>query len=162
MKTWWLWWKISGLTGHITGKSGISKGYHILITCDVSRIWPRVYIHCHKVHKWPRGFGKDGPNEARIVCENITPLIVGEEQQPGAKQIFKSNSRFTYDNYFSGNSIINYLGKNGFAAVMTCRRDRLLWNIPPQYFHKLKTDFKQRVKEARLLHPVVAVKETHT
>ena len=44
---------------------------------------------------------------------------------------------------------------------MTCRRDHLPSNIPPQYFHKLNTDSKQQAKEARILHPVVDVKDTH-
>ena len=69
--------KVSGLTGHITGKPGISKGGQIAITGAVSRIRPRVYVHCQNVHKRPSGFGKDVPNEARMLCENITPLIVG-------------------------------------------------------------------------------------
>ena len=77
------------------------------------------------------------------------------------KQIFKSKFHFTYDNYLSGDSIINYLGENGFVEVMTCHQDRLPSKIPPQYVHKLKTDYKQQFKEASFLHPVVAVKETH-
>ena len=44
---------------------------------------------------------------------------------------------------------------------MTCCQDRLLSNTPPQYFHKLNTDYKQLSKEARYIHPVVAVEETH-
>ena len=47
---------------------------------------------------------------ASILCNNIMPLIVGEEEQPGLKHLFKSNPHFTYDNYFSGDLIINYLG----------------------------------------------------
>ena len=99
--------KGSFLTGRITGKPGTSKGGQILITSGVIIIRPRVYVHRHKVHKRPTGFGKKGPNEARMLHEKITLLIVGEEQQPGAKQIFKSNPYFTYDNYFSGDTIMN-------------------------------------------------------
>ena len=67
-----------------------------------------------------------------MLFEKITPLIVGEEQKPGAKQIFISKPHFTYDNYFSGDFIINYLKKNGLSVVMTCRQDRLPSNIPPR------------------------------
>ena len=56
---------------------------------------------------------------------------------------------------------MNYLGENGFGAVMNCLWDSLESNSPPQYFHKLKTDSRQQPKEARLLHPVVALKNTH-
>ena len=57
---------------------------------------------------------------------------------------------------------MNYLGENGFSDVMTCRWDCLPPNIPPQYFHKLKTDSKQQSKEARFLHPIMDIKETRT
>ena len=43
--------KVSDLTCHVTGKTGIRKGDHIVITSDVSRIRPRVYVNFHKVHK---------------------------------------------------------------------------------------------------------------
>ena len=75
----------------------MSKGGQILITIDVSIIRPRVYVHCHNIHKRPPGFGKEGQNESRMLCEKIMPLILGEGQQPGVKQIFKSNTHFTYD-----------------------------------------------------------------
>ena len=138
-------------------KTGINKCVQILITSDVSKILTRVYVHCHNVHKRPPGFGKEGTNEARKLCENITPLIIGEYQKPGVKQAFQLNSQFTYDNYFSGDSIMKDFGKNGFGAVMNCRRDLLPSNIPPQYFHKLKNDYKQRSNKARSLHAVVVV-----
>ena len=56
---------------------------------------------------------------------------------------------------------MKYLVKNGFGSVMTCRRDCLPSQIPPQYLYKIKTYSKQRSKEARFLHTDVAVKETH-
>ena len=97
-----------------------------------------------------------------MFCEKITPLTVGEDQKPGAKQIFKLKPHFTYYNYFSGDLIMNYLGENGFGAVTTCRRDCLPSNITSKCFHKLKTYYKQQSKEDRFQHPVLAAKETHT
>ena len=32
---------------------------------------------------------KEGPNEASMLCEKIKLIIVGEDQQPRVKQIFK-------------------------------------------------------------------------
>ena len=97
-----------------------------------------------------------------MLCEKITLKIVGEKQQPGVKQIYKQNPQFTNDTYLSGDSIMNYLGKNRFDDVMTCRQYCLTSKMPPQYFHKLTTDSKQLSKESHFLHPVVAVKETHS
>ena len=42
--------KGSGLPGCITKKPVISKDGHIFTTSDVSRIQPREYVHCHKIH----------------------------------------------------------------------------------------------------------------
>ena len=61
--------KGSGLTGRITGKPGISKGDQIMITSDVSIIRPRVYVCRHNIHKRPQGVGKEGTNEASMLCE---------------------------------------------------------------------------------------------
>ena len=72
--------KGSGLTGRITGKPGISKGGQIVITSDVSRIRPLVYVHRHNFHKLPPGFGKEGLNKYRMLYEKITLLILVEEQ----------------------------------------------------------------------------------
>ena len=77
--------KGSILIGRIIGKPGISKGGQIVITCDVSRILPQVYGHRHKIHKRPPGFGKERPNDARMLWEKIAPLIVGEYHQPVVK-----------------------------------------------------------------------------
>ena len=102
--------KVSGLTGRITVKPGISKGGQIMITSDVGRIRPRFYIHCHKIHKRPPGFGKEETTEDMMLCEKIMPLIVGEEHETGVYLIFNLKPHFTYDKYFSGDSIMNYLG----------------------------------------------------
>ena len=65
----------------------------------------------------------------------------------------------TMDNYFIGEKILNWIGKNGFASTMTCRRDRLPPTVPANNWHKLKTDTSIKTKVARFFPPVVAVKE---
>jgi hypothetical protein len=52
---------------------------------------------------------------------------------------------------------MDWLGKNGFGATMTCRRDRLPGGVPGEYFHKKKTGTGPVTKAARFLQPVVAV-----
>ena len=123
--------KVSGITGLITLKPDRSKGGQIFTTINVNRIRPQVYVHLHKIHKRPLGFGKEVPNEDRILCEKIMPLIVGQEQPPGLNRLCKSKPHFTYDNYLSGDSIMDLLSGNRFSAVMTCRLYRLPSNIPP-------------------------------
>ena len=40
----------SGLVGSIMGKPGVSKGGQRVIISDVNRMWPRAYMHWHKLH----------------------------------------------------------------------------------------------------------------
>ena len=51
----------TGLVGRITGKPGISKGRHIVITSDINRNRVKAYTHQHKMHKHCEGF-LEGPN----------------------------------------------------------------------------------------------------
>ena len=101
-----------GLTCSITVKPGISKGGQIVITSYVSIFLPRFHVHRHKIHKSPPWFWKEVPNESRMLCERITQKKLGEEQQPGVKHIFNLKPHFTYHDYFSRDSIMNYLVEN--------------------------------------------------
>ena len=56
----------------------------------------------------------------------------------GTQQIFSTKPHSTWDNYFSGDQIFNWLGANGFAATTTCQRDRLPSDIPKEHMHSKK------------------------
>jgi hypothetical protein len=146
----------SGLAGRIMGKPGITRGGQIVIISDVSSCRPRGYIHRHKLHERPRGY-VEGPNEVRMMVEQILPLIQGQVPD-SRRQIWRSMPHMTWDNYFSGCNILNYLGGLGFGATMTCRRDRLPKEIPEANLHKKKTDSSPRPKAARFFHPINVVK----
>jgi hypothetical protein len=65
----------------------------------------------------------------------------------------------TWDNFFSGDDINDWIGQNGFGVTMTCRRDRLPRGVPNHFFHKVATapgDTKARV--ARFNNPITVVK----
>ena len=71
-----------------------------------------------------------------MILEQMKTLVVGG---PGDKRkIFASKPHSTWDNYFSGDKILNYMGKNGFAGTMTCRCDRLPVGVPKSAFHHAK------------------------
>ena len=148
----------SGLTGRIQGKPGVSKGGQTVIVSDVHRIRPRAYIHRHKLYTKPAGWTAMGPYEVRLIMEKITPMVQGEESVPGVKKIYPTKPHSTWDNYFSGDGIMGWMGENGFGATMTCRRDRLPKDIKGEYLHKKKTDDSIRTKVARFHKPIVAVK----
>ena len=85
----------------------------------------------------------------------------GMEKEAGeTRKVFRDKPHTTWDNYFSGDRVMNWLGENGFGATMTCRRDRLPNGVPGHYLHKKKTDTKARSKAARFHEPITMVKYT--
>ena len=155
----------SGVTFRVMGKPNVSKGGQTVVLCDAHRIRPRAYYHRHKLQKKPDGWTAAGMIEARRLLEQIAPMVEGSDGDK--KKIYNKKPHITMDNYFSGEKTIEWIGRNGFGATMTCRRDRLPPGIPTKNLHKQKTDTTLKTKIARFFHPVVAVKtveatdETH-
>ena len=90
--------------------------------------------------------------------EDLYLLVEGEEAG-GRRQIFTEKPHSTWDNFFSGDDINDWIGQNGFGVTMTCRRDRLPRGVPNHFFHKVATapgDTKARV--ARFNNPITVVK----
>eukprot|EP00957_Ditylum_brightwellii_P035090 2660492-Ditylum_brightwellii.AAC.1 len=65
-------------------------------------------------------------------------MIEGEDGD--CKKVFRQQPYSTWDDYFSGNRIMNWVGTEGFGGVITCKRDLLPENIPGKYLHEKKTD----------------------
>ena len=150
----------SGLVARIMGKPGISKGGQIVLVSDASRNRPRMYTHRHKCHEKFDGWNKQGPSEVRRLMQIITPRIEGEPEVAGIRQIFKERPHTTWDNFFSGDQIFNWLGQKGFGGTMTCRRDRTMEDVPKEYLHIKKTVSDARSKAARFNEPITVTKET--
>ena len=150
----------SGLVARIMGKPGICKGGQIVLVSDASRNRPRIYMHRHKCYEKYDGWNKQGPAEVRRLMETIMPRIKGQTEVPGIRQIFSVRPHSTWDNFFSGDQIFDWLGQKGFAATMTCRRDRLPFQVPKEYLHAKKTVSDTRSRAARFNDPVTAVKQT--
>ena len=74
------------------------------------------------------------------------------------KNIYSELPHICFDNYFSGDKLLNWLGVEGFAATLTTRRDRLPKEIDGKYLHKERTGTAPVTKVARFLQPIVAVK----
>eukprot|EP00957_Ditylum_brightwellii_P018962 1426774-Ditylum_brightwellii.AAC.1 len=69
-----------------------------------------------------------GQYEVRAVLEQLKPMIQGETGD--CRKIFTKHPCSTWDNYFSGDRIMDWMGSEGFGGVMTCKRDHLPGNIP--------------------------------
>jgi hypothetical protein len=150
----------SGLVARIMGKPGISKGGQIVLVSDASRNRPRIYMHRHKCYEKYDGWNKQGPAEVRHLMETIVPRIKGEREVPGIRQIFTARPHSTWDNYFSGDQIFDWLGQKGFAATMTFRCDCLPSEVLKEYLHAKKTVSDTRSRAARFNEAVTAVKQT--
>jgi hypothetical protein len=85
-------------------------------------------------------------------------MIQGRPDRQGIPKLFKEHPHMTWDNFFSGDNIMEWLGKEGFGATMTCRRDRLPNDIPGENLHKQTTKVDQRSKACRFLQPIAVVK----
>ena len=148
----------TGLLSRVMGKPGVTKGGQIVLLADAYRNRPRAYLHRHKCHKPIEGFTRQGPLEVRMIMEDLKWLVKDGESD-GRRQIFMEKPHSTWDNFFSGDDINNWIGLNGFGTTMTCRRDRLPKGLPNYFFHKISTapgDFKARV--ARFNNPITVVK----
>ena len=109
----------------------------------------------HKEEGWT---ASPGGREVRRVLEKLSPLIKGVPSD-GRRQIFIKKPATWWDNYFSGDRIVDYCGENGWPMASTVQRGRLPSGVPSKYFHKkVVAPNDQRAKVARFFNPVVAVK----
>jgi hypothetical protein len=114
----------SGLVSRIMGKPGITKGEQTVIISDVDRLRPRAYIHRHKKHEKPRGWNKQGPFEVKCILEDVTNMVrvdgVDDDSDDDRIYLWDELPHFTWDNFFSGDQIFDYMGNKGFGALITC------------------------------------------
>ena len=124
-------------------KPGITRGMQTVMIFDVGRIRPRAYVHRHKCHRNPNNLPQ-GCNELMMCLKKLKKMVIGNEGN--CKKIFKEMPHSTWDNFFSGDAILEWIGQEGFATTMTCRRDRLPSDIKGMYLHKRKQILHQEPK----------------
>ena len=143
----------SGLVSGIIGKPGVSRGGQFVIVSDAYSFRPRAIFHRHKLHERPQGFTQEGPNEVWMVVDALEPMV-----GRGIGKIFKTFPHMTWDNYFSGDSVMDYLGRKGFGATMTCRRDRFPGGVPKHWFHHERMQVTDVSRVARFQEPITITK----
>lgn len=144
----------SGLTGLANGKSGASRGGQIVVVSGGERFRPRAFPHRHKPRDF--AFSNQGPSEARLTWEKLKPLCLSvvdgfatDNANPNApKPTFSQLPRFTWDEFFSGDTIVECATKEGFGLTMACRRSRLPKGVPSKCLCKLMTNLAFRSKPA--------------
>jgi len=147
----------SHLVYNVKGKPNITKGMQTVLTSDVDWIRPRAYLHRHNCH--PQLFSVQGCNEVRLLWETqLLPLCQHDNPQYG-RALFNTKPHMMWDNFFSGDDLMEYAAEEGFGLTMTCRRDRLLKKVPREYFHHKKILVDKRTRSSCFEHPIVAVKK---
>jgi hypothetical protein len=101
----------------------------MLVLLRELRCRPYAYLHRHKYHTGFAGWNVQGPLEIRLIMESIAPFVEGDG---GNRVLWNRKPHSTWDNFFSGDQILDWLGHQGYGATMTCRRDRLPRNVPKQ------------------------------
>ena len=74
------------------------------------------------------------------------------------KRIFSRAPHIVADNYFSGEHVLDYVGRKGFGMTGTIRRDRIPKLIKPYVHHTKVTNYDQKSRMMRFQNPIVAVK----
>ena len=72
----------------------------------------------------PLGWNVWGNLDVKEIMEVMKLMVEGEEG--GERKIFREHPHSIWDNYFSGDHIMDWLGVNGFGDFITCKRDQLI------------------------------------
>ena len=152
---------------------------------DVTRRYPRAYIHRHKLHTRPVGFNAEGPAEMHNLLNQIDDLIEGRyhartagtddeamyattmipnpsgigEQEYIRRCIYLKPPHLTADNHFSGEHVMDYAGVRGYGLTVTNCRDRFPKSLKPYLHHEKVKPGDARSKAMRYQNPIVVVKQ---
>ena len=144
----------------IRGKPGVTKGGQNTILLDSKRRYIHAWHPRHSLNKREKPFTQEGPAEIKAIMDMIDPLIEGhfQEETDNRGKLFREPPHITFDNHFSGNPVMHYMGIKGYRATCTCRRDRLPDKCRKESFHFKKVAVSWESKVARYEEPIVAAK----
>jgi hypothetical protein len=120
-----------GLLARQMNKPGITFGtMQTVLVSNIHQNRPTEYTpytHQHKV--WPslnKAWTQQGPyKEVCRIIEQLQTMVIGAPEQSATCQIFSKKPHSTSENFFSGDLIMDYLGKHSFAVTMTCQQNWL-------------------------------------
>ena len=148
---------------------------------DIHNRYPRAYIHRHSLQTpatRPTGFRLQGPAEVHALCEDVLKLVKGvevdsdkvvmhnlirgKEYTVPRKKIYTACPHIIADNHFSGENVMEYIGKKGFGITTTCRRDRYPPGLKEFVNHLKVPSHDKKTRVARFEQPILAVKHVTT
>ena len=138
------------------------KGVQVVLVYDFGWVCLCAYVHRHNSWDIPEGFILKGPNELRIIMENLGKMIIGEDHMVTGKtsKIFNKKPGLCWDNYFSGDNNFDHAGKKGCVILSTVRRYHIPKGVPSQYMHKNRTEpWNLSTKCSRFNEPIIMVQK---
>ncbi len=87
------------------------------------------------------------------------PSGYGEPVTYIRRRIYTRLPHIVCDNHFSGDNVLDYVGKRGFGLTQTCRRDRFPEGLRNYVHHEVVNASDARPKAMRFEAPTVAVKQ---
>ena len=150
-----------GFAGYMADAGGrlmnkpVGKGGQTTMIYDVSRRYPRAYVHRHKVHVRPVGFTAEGKFEIKNLIDQLDKLVVGRVASEELKTsvpppsgygepttyrkrcIYPRPPHITCDNHFSGDNVLDYAGEKGFGITQTCCWDRYPKGLKEYLHHEV-------------------------
>ena len=153
-------------------------GGQIAMLFDISRRYPRAYVHRHKLHTCTPPFTAVGQSEVVMLVTAIDSLLQTEGDNNDAgrkvsipnptgaskleftkKPIYLKRPHITADNFFSSELIMEWLGRKGYGMTATCARNRIPKAIKPFTHHSTVDSTHARCKAMRFESPVVAIQQ---
>ena len=145
---------------------------------DISKRYPRAYLHRHSVRPRPAGFTAEGHAEMYYLVDQLEDLVEGinpeasttvkdirnnKEVNYKKKKIYEELPHITADNHFNGDNVQNRIGEKGGGMTATLRKDRIPSKAKPFLNHlKLEASSKTQQKRARVgkfQKPITAIKK---
>ena len=106
-------------------KLRVNKGGQTVICSDDSCNQPRAYVHCHKLMEHHDDITAKGQAEVIHIAKKIEKMVVSNENKVEKK--IQEKPCFTFDNFFSGEFSLNFLGSNGYVCERFVYRVSLAW-----------------------------------
>jgi hypothetical protein len=148
------------------------------ILIDIHCRYPRACVHQHSLQTpatKPAVFSQKGPSEVYYLCVELATMVEWEEEDEEAgisiknlldgkeytvpkKKIYSKHPHLTANNHFSGENVMDYIGKNGLDITNTCCYD-CFPNGLKDYFHDEKVpSHDKRTRVVWFKQPIFAVK----
>ena len=101
--------------GCVYGKPGICKGGQTTIAVSAKRRYLLAYHHRHRLQKRYAPFTQQGPAEIKSLMDKMDPIIQGnaKSHKDKRRQIFVGNPCLIFDNHFSRDYVMEYIGQKG-------------------------------------------------